>query len=159
MNRFLLVAVLLINLSSLIKAQSTCSSSYELNVDFKGNDLLSYPLFVSSVELCCSGCSNFPACMAWTYVPGNQACWLKNSTQVTRTISSGRLSGVIPRSVPGTTISMSTPTTTFSTAQVTPTTTFSTAQVTPTTTFSTAQVTPTTTFSSTTSSSTISSTT
>lgn len=77
-------------LSMLVLAKCQCPISYELNVDFKGNDLFPYPIFVPTVDLCCNGCSNYPTCMAWTYVPGNQACWLKNSSVVQRTISNGR---------------------------------------------------------------------
>ena len=89
MNRYLfLVLGLFMVQFELNKCQ--CPFSFELNVDFKGNDLLEFPLFVNTVQLCCNACNQYSNCMAYTYVPGNNACWLKNSTDLQRSISTGR---------------------------------------------------------------------
>ncbi len=88
-NTFL-YGILLVSSLFILNINCQCSPSFELNVDFKENDLLPTPLFTGDVDLCCAACRSHTLCQAWTYVPTSQACWLKNTTNITRTISSGR---------------------------------------------------------------------
>lgn len=89
------IALLILNIK-LCLSQSQCTTTYELNVDYKGEDLYAQPMFLTSAEACCSQCSNYTSCGAWTYVPDVQACWLKSYTYILRLISNGRLSGTKP---------------------------------------------------------------
>jgi hypothetical protein len=143
MFKILISIVVLLGSCLFSTCQAQCFTSYELNVDYKGDDLFAQPFFLSSVDSCCVLCYNYTNCRAWTFVPDVQACWLKSSTILLRLLSNGRLSGRKPdfiTSTPFTSISTSspsltTPTTTISTT--TPTTTTSTTTTTPTTTTTT----------------------
>lgn len=120
MFKLVAITILLINIP-LCKGQ--CYVSYDLNVDYKGDDLFSQPVFVDSVDSCCLLCSNYTNCLAWTYVPDNKACWLKSSFFL-KLLSNGRLSGIKPsiNSTTNTTTTSSS-TTLNTTVQTPPTTT------------------------------------
>ena len=151
MFNILIAIVVLLGSCSFAKCQTQCFTSYELNVDYKSDDLFGQPFFLSSVDSCCLLCYNYTNCRAWTFVPDVQACWLKSSSILLRLLSNGRLSGRKPDFV-STTSPFTSISTSSSSSPTTPTTTSSTT--TPTTT-----TTSTTTLSTTSSSSTTTSTT
>lgn len=129
MCKFFILIFLAINIPLF---NSQCFSSYELNVDYKGDDLFPDPLFLNTADSCCSLCYNYTSCRAWTFVPDVQACWLKSSSFLLRLISNGRLSGIKPN-FSTTTIQVFTTLTSTLSSQSTPTTTIQT----PTTTLTT----------------------
>lgn len=107
MKNFILLAVFLVvvSLSSRANGQSCV---YEVDIDYNGNDILSTPTYLSTVDQCCALCTSYSSCQAWTFVPLTGACWVKTNIGNKRLSSSGRYSGV--RQATTTTTTVKTPT-------------------------------------------------
>lgn len=84
---------------------SNCSSTFENDTDFGGNDLVNFPGFYEATA-CCANCTGTPNCTSWTWAgphpsagPPNY-CWLKTSAANRGTIV-GHTSGVLGGRRPG----------------------------------------------------------
>ena len=78
-----------------VTATATASSSigtcsFEQDIDYIGNDLTTYPVYLTSSDLCCLTCQTNSNCQIWTYIPATSACWLKRQVGSFRVTSVGR---------------------------------------------------------------------
>ncbi|RNA32892.1 Golgi-associated plant pathogenesis-related 1-like [Brachionus plicatilis] len=90
-NLFLIIGILSVVDSIL---SQTCSVMY--NVDFYGNDLFSIPTIVAEINSCCQLCAITNGCRAWTFLPLNRVCWLKNGIGSVKNVSPGPIfSGIV----------------------------------------------------------------
>ena len=68
---------------------STATCSFEKDIDYFGNDLFAYPVYLTSSDLCCLTCQTNSNCQIWTYIPASSACWLKRQVGSLRVSSPG----------------------------------------------------------------------
>lgn len=77
-----------IHVLSLLPLFLSQCTRFEVNVDYKGDDIKSY--LTDSIENCCQSCILDSRCLIWTYVYSSKICYLKNGNNALRIVSSDR---------------------------------------------------------------------
>ena len=82
-------SLVLLVIATFIAKINSQSCSYEVDVDYFGNDLSTNFIYYPTQDLCCAACTANSQCQAWTYVPSTTACWLKRQIGGQRFASPG----------------------------------------------------------------------
>ncbi len=89
MRFFSKIVILLICFQAKPNSSHENECSYEINIDYLGQDLTSIPNYLDNSDLCCKSCLLNEHCQLWTYVSRTRACWLKSSSGSLRITSFG----------------------------------------------------------------------